>query len=409
MLLKEVSSGHYSLLWLSLCRGIERFAYYGVRAFLVLYLCNGSGAMNIGDATMLYGLMIWIGGVIPFPAGLFGDLVSGNRFASIIGSCLQAIGYFLMCVPNKGVLILAIILSSVGAGLFGTNALSSLARSYQHKLKLLDSAMLVFYFALTLGAFMGPLIFGALSYYSWHIAFIVAGVTALIPAVILTLVKPELPIQLNDKDEREDKLKVKPAYRVMILSLIVAITPLYWAARAVGAESLLVVNPQLLGLSGNYAAFVSQAMGPCFVFLFCILLSVLWYKMEVPAFLKIAGAFFLQGLSLFLISDEFGISEGMLPLILICGVALESLVDLLFSPMVNVIVVRMVPIRFTTVFLGLFMSIGAVSNKYFMPKLTGGIPLSPAFLLPMTLFICFLILTIFYLVSRKGNQVSNTN
>src|SRR5262245_16607949 len=81
----------------------DRFSYYGMRAFLVLFLTSTAGGFGWSkeSASHLYG---WYTGLVyltPLLGGYLADRVLGTHRAIIIGSVVIASGHFCLAVPSK--------------------------------------------------------------------------------------------------------------------------------------------------------------------------------------------------------------------------------------------------------------------------------------------------------------------
>ncbi|HEY0678802.1 MAG TPA: peptide MFS transporter [Chitinophagaceae bacterium] len=148
----------------------ERFSYYGMRALLVLYVTNGLLMSDAYANDGVYGSYTGLVYLTPLLGGYFADRLWGNRRSIITGGFLMAIAQFIMYISASfyenqslahmlmwlglGILIL-------GNGFFKPNISTMVGQLYPRGDKRLDAAYTIFYMGINLGAFIGPLICGA--------------------------------------------------------------------------------------------------------------------------------------------------------------------------------------------------------------------------------------------------------
>src|SRR5690606_3698420 len=114
--------GHPRPLWmLFMTEFWERFAFYGMRWALVLYIVaqfhNGS-ATGEGPASELYGAYL----ALVYAAAIFGGYVAdkliGYQRSILVGAFFMALGLFLIMIPSDTWLKLGLATIIVGNGLF---------------------------------------------------------------------------------------------------------------------------------------------------------------------------------------------------------------------------------------------------------------------------------------------------
>ena len=160
----------------------ERFSYYGMRAFLVLYLTasvinNGFGleektAVGIYAA---YGAMVYL---TPLLGGFLADRLLGFRKAIIWGAILMALGQFTLAgsVGKEYVLFIGLALLTIGNGFFKPNITSTIGRFYAQGDPRRDGAFTIFYMGINIGAFLAPLTCGTIGEIEgWEYGFMTAG------------------------------------------------------------------------------------------------------------------------------------------------------------------------------------------------------------------------------------------
>src|SRR2546422_6326964 len=159
----------------------ERFSYYGMRAFLILYMTASTTAGGLGfdvaHAGSVYGTYtgsIWaatIGG------GLVADRLLGAYRSVLIGGIIIALGHFTLAFKSLPFFYSGLALIVLGTGLLKPDATTMLRSLYGAQDARRDAGFSIFYMGINLGAFVGPLIAGALAQrVDWHLGFASAGV-----------------------------------------------------------------------------------------------------------------------------------------------------------------------------------------------------------------------------------------
>lgn len=179
----------------------ERFAFYAMRAILVLYLVDVSTSEQTpgfgwteADAYKLYG---WYTGLVylaPLLGGWIADRFWGQRHCVVLGGALMALGEFFLATTEfirigGGVKVtmatdpMALIMFYIGLGFmvlgngFFKPCISVMVgQLYAPGDRMRDSAFSIFYMGINIGAFLSPLIAGTVAEkYGYHHGFIIAG------------------------------------------------------------------------------------------------------------------------------------------------------------------------------------------------------------------------------------------
>jgi POT family proton-dependent oligopeptide transporter len=156
----------------------ERFSYYGMRAILILYMLNYF-KWTQEDASKVYK---WYTGLVyltPLLGGYLADRYLGNKKAVIIGAILMAVGQFLLAFNPYLSFFAGLVFMIIGNGFFKPNMSTQVGRLYPPNDPRRDGAYTIFYMGINLGAFLAPLVCGALAEHSpWkhHAGFVAAGV-----------------------------------------------------------------------------------------------------------------------------------------------------------------------------------------------------------------------------------------
>jgi POT family proton-dependent oligopeptide transporter len=178
----------------------ERFSYYGMRGFLILYMTAPTALGGMGlDAALagpIYGTYTSMVYLSNLPGGWVADRLIGQRRAVLIGGILIASGHFALAVPMLAAFYIGLALIVLGTGLLKPNISVMVGQLYaEHDLRR-DAGFSLFYMGINTGALVGPLITGYLAQdvgfrarlqgwgldpnSAWHWGFAAAGVGMLI-------------------------------------------------------------------------------------------------------------------------------------------------------------------------------------------------------------------------------------
>jgi POT family proton-dependent oligopeptide transporter len=159
--------GHPKPLWmLFMTEFWERFAFYGMRWALVLYIVaqfHGGSATGEGPASELYGAYL----ALVYAAAIFGGYVAdkliGYQRSILIGAFFMALGLFLIMIPSDTWLKLGLATVIVGNGLFKPIISTLVGKVYATGDERRDSGFTIFYMGINLGAFIAPILTGWLA------------------------------------------------------------------------------------------------------------------------------------------------------------------------------------------------------------------------------------------------------
>ena len=188
--------GHPRPLWmLFMTEFWERFAFYGMRWALALYIVAqfyGGDAAGEAPASKLYGAYL----ALVYAAALFGgyvaDRVIGYQRSILLGAVIMAAGLFMIVVPNEAFFKLGLATVVVGNGLFKPNISTMVGQLYAPGDERRDSGFTLFYMGINAGAMIAPLITGWLAERmfggspdmpAYKIVFIASGVGMLVSLV----------------------------------------------------------------------------------------------------------------------------------------------------------------------------------------------------------------------------------
>ncbi|MEV0256441.1 peptide MFS transporter [Streptomyces sp. NPDC050732] len=159
----------------------ERFSFLGMQAILVLYfadsVANDGMGMDAGTAASVsaaYGTLVYL---VSVAGGWLADRILGSYRAVLWGGILIACGHYSMAVPTATMTWVGLGLISAGTGLLKPNVASMVGKLYRTEDERRDAGFALYYMAINVGAFAGPLITGWLGdHKGWHWGFSAAAI-----------------------------------------------------------------------------------------------------------------------------------------------------------------------------------------------------------------------------------------
>ncbi len=154
----------------------ERFSYYGMRAFLILYMVH---ALNFDDkhAGSVYGTYTASAWALAIFGGIIADRWLGQYKSVLIGGIIIAIGHFTLVFHALPSFYAGLAFIAIGTGLLKPNVSGIVGSLYDTNDPRRDAGFSIFYMGINLGAALGPLVAGYLAQrVDWHVGFACAGV-----------------------------------------------------------------------------------------------------------------------------------------------------------------------------------------------------------------------------------------
>ncbi len=167
----------------------ERFSYYGMRAFLILYITADIGRRGLGfDDASAYGIYAAYGALVyltPILGGFFADRLMGFRKAIIWGSIMMAGGQFILAANDNTLFYIGLAFLVIGNGFFKPNISSMVGKFYADGDPRRDGAFTIFYMGINMGAFLAPLTCGMIAEtVGWEYGFLAAGIGMIVGLLI---------------------------------------------------------------------------------------------------------------------------------------------------------------------------------------------------------------------------------
>ena len=253
----------------------ERFAFYGMRGMLAIFMTTQL-LMKDDEAQLKYGGIQAFIYAMTFVGGLFADKLLGFRKSIFWGGLLMIVGSFTLAVAPKELYYIGISFTIIGTGFFKPNISTMVGNLYKEGDPRRDAGFGLFYSGINIGALLGGwLCIVVAKQYSWNAAFALAGIGMILGLSIFIFTKRTLgPIGLPPM---EGKLSPKKIMRndLMVYAGSLLVIPLIY---------LLVKNSQ-------YTDYFMYTVGP--IALFYILFEIGKLKDQVSKQKMIAAMVFI--------------------------------------------------------------------------------------------------------------------
>jgi POT family proton-dependent oligopeptide transporter len=374
----------------------ERFAYYGMRALLILFLIdNSSGGLGWSreQASQLYGWYNGLAFLTPVAGGWLADRVLGTNRSLVVGGILISAGHFVLAFGDEWTLYAGLALIIAGTGFFKPNVYTMVGQLYQSADRRRDAGFTLYYMGINLGALLGPLVcawFAAHPRYGWSYGFAAAGSGMLAGLLFYLWTRGERlqGVGPPPSDIRHPGSEAASAgiplssgekNRVLALALVTLFVVFFWLAFEQVGSSLNLFAAQRTDrtVEGPLAHWIPeseipaawfQAVNPLFVLLLAPQMAALWQALgdKAPSTqLKMALGLILLGLAYVIMvvgaaeSDDAALVS---PWFLIGFYLVYSLGELCFLPAGFSFVGQAAPARLASMFMGLWFTANFVAN-----------------------------------------------
>ncbi|MBL9012587.1 MAG: MFS transporter [Myxococcales bacterium] len=145
----------------------ERFSYYGMRAFLTIYMLapvsvggRGMSGASVGLTMALFLSSVYL---LSLPGGWIADRFLGQRKAVTIGGIGIAIGNGLLAMPMTDTFYPGLIMIALGTGLLKPNISTIVGQLYSADDNRRDAGFTIYYMGINIGATISPFVCGFLA------------------------------------------------------------------------------------------------------------------------------------------------------------------------------------------------------------------------------------------------------
>jgi len=248
--------GHPAPLWmLFMSEFWERFAFYGIRWALVLYVVaefHAGAASGEAPANHIYGAYLALVYASAIFGGLVADRVLGYQRSILLGAVIMAAGLFMIAVPDETLFKVGLATIICGNGLFKPNISTMVGKLYPVGDPRRDSGFTIFYMGINAGAFVAPILTQILAQRfvsddvpAYELVFIAAGIGMLISLVWFWIGRAQLGGIGRPPAGSDGLQKVGLVAGGAILAI-----PIVYGMLSIGATKLqyFVLTPMFVGL-----------------------------------------------------------------------------------------------------------------------------------------------------------------
>ncbi len=373
----------------------ERFSYYGMRAFLILYMVAPAAAGGLGftdaHAASIYGTYTGSAWAAAILGGLVADRLLGQYRTVLLGGIVIAAGHFTLAFKTLPFFYTGLGLIVLGTGLLKPNVSTLVGSLYPQGDVRRDAGFSIFYMGINLGAFIGPLIAGYLAQrVNWHIGFASAGVGMAFGVVQYVLGRQRLKAGIARLGQKPDAATAdtkaarhtagtrrgfsrEECQRIGAIVIFFLAAVLFWGAYEQAGSTLNLFADRYTRLEMFGFAFPSswfQSVQPVFVIVLSPIFGWLWLRLgrhepSVPA--KFAWGLLFMGLAFFVLVPAGAMASGegvrVSPWWLVASYFVSELGELCISPVGLSAVTKLAPLRIVGLMMGVWFLSNAFGNK----------------------------------------------
>lgn len=408
----EVKQKHPAALYgLGLTFTFERFAYYGGKPILVLFLTYAIAKGGIGISKTEATIMAANLGAFTYLAPIFGGIIAdkwlGPRYCVIIGSILMSIGWAFGYFATSAAWINAlIVVVSIGTGFFKGNLNTLVGDLYEKDDPRKDMAFSILYSFVNGGAFFGSLIMGFIFTsllavkdasgnivtYGFKQCYLLAAVVALISGITFIFAcrnmgdlgkKPNRLANISDKEadkvDPNKPLTKQEKNQVIVILILAVFSIFFWTFYNQSEASLLLYIDNYTNFNVGGFKVPSTWTTTSFNGLLCVILSPLaaafWMKLakkrkngDLSMTQKIALGYIFLGIGfLIMVGAEFlrggrtGANSSMLWILMFT--LFQTIGEMCFSPLGSSVVSRTAPAKYLSLLMGVWFFATFLAQK----------------------------------------------
>ncbi|MEO8467241.1 MAG: peptide MFS transporter [Gammaproteobacteria bacterium] len=390
----------------------ERFSYYGMRAFLILYMtapaATGGLALADEDAASLYGTYTGAAWGAAILGGFVADRFLGQYRSVLLGGTAIMLGHFTLVFTPLPFFYAGLALIVIGTGLLKPNVSTLVGSLYATEDRRRDAGFSIFYMGINLGAVLGPLVAGYLAQrVSWHVGFGCAGVGMLLgliqyalgkkrlqPALERIAARPAAPAAPSTAVQRAGATRFsrREWRRIGIIVILIAGATLFWAGYEQAGSTLNLFAERYTRLTIFGFGFPSswfQSVQPFFVIVLAPVFAWAWIKLgpREPSVLgKFAFGLFFMALAFLVLVPAGALAQSgeairVSPLWLVAAYLLSEFGELALSPVGLSAVTKLSPPRIVGLMMGCWFLGAAFGNKLagWAAGFIGSLPLDSLF------------------------------
>ncbi len=373
----------------------ERFSYYGMRAFLILYMVApaASGGLGFSDASAasIYGTYTGSAWAASILGGLIADRLLGQYRTVLLGGVVIALGHFTLAFHALPFFYTGLAFIAFGTGCLKPNVSTLVGSLYAKGDVRRDAGFSVFYMGINLGALFGPLVAGYLAQrVGWHIGFACAGVGMTAGLIQYVLGRERLKAGIARLGQRlASPTAVTPGAqrtadargglssdewkRIGAIVIFFMAASLFWGGYEQAGSTLNLFADRYTRLSFLGVSFPSswfQSVQPIFVIVLSPLFGWLWLRLgsrepSVPA--KFAIGLLFMSLSFMVLIPAGAMASGanvrVSAMWLVVAYFVSEIGELCVSPIGLSAVTKLAPLRIVGLMMGVWFLSNAFGNK----------------------------------------------
>jgi POT family proton-dependent oligopeptide transporter len=357
----------------------ERVQFYGMRAFLVLFLVDRVHGFGWSEsrALTLYGWYTGLSYLSAVAGGWAADRFLGQRRAVIIGGTVMMLGQFICALKQEPLLYLGGALLIGGNGLFKANISTMVGQLYRPGDPRRDSGFTIFYVGINLGAAIGPFLCGTpAEKVDWSLGFAAAGLGMAVGVLIFVLLNRRLLGPEVGAAPRTQRSAITAPVRQLALTREERerVIVIFWAGYEQGGGLMNLFTDRLTDrfvLGHEIPTTWFQAVNSAFLFTLAPVFTVLWPRLaesgrEPSTARKMAVALFVLAASFVLLYFAARRAEavGRAGMLWIVGAYLfQTIGELMLSPVGLSMVTKLAPARYASALMGVWFLSNAAGNK----------------------------------------------
>ncbi len=426
----------------------ERFAYYGSKSLLLLFLATtvaqGGLGVNAADAAVIGANLMAFTYLAPVIGGVISDRWLGARYCVVIGALIMAagwmIGYFATSVMHVHALIIVV---SIGTGLF-KGQLNALVGELYDDNNQKDSAFSILYSFVNVGSFFGSLILGFLYantfakqvdgqlVFGFKQCFGISGIMMIVCAIVFVLGwkvlgdAGKLPQKmLHHSDEGGEKvvsaaeanrpLTKAEKRRVIAIVIISAFTIIFWTAYYQASTSVLLYMNTYVNMNvGSFPVppvWIETTLNGLMCIILGPVMAAIWTKLsnrpqgDLTMIQKVSLGFIFLGVAfVFMVGAEFtrgvgGPATAKASVVWLIGFTVfQTIGEMCFSPLGNSMVSKHAPAKYLTVLMGVWTLATFFASKAsgYVQGIMDKMGMMQVFIaIPVTLIVSAIILLVF--------------
>ena len=374
----------------------ERFSYYGMRAFLILYMVAPVAAGGLGftdaRAASIYGTYTGSAWAASILGGLLADRLLGQFRTVLVGGIIIAAGHFTLAFKSLPSFYAGLALIVMGTGCLKPNVSTLVGSLYPKGDARRDAGFSIFYMGINLGATLGPLIAGYLAQnVNWHIGFACAGVGMTFGLIQYVLGRERLKAGISrlgqtptaptaDTPAAQHTAQRGRAFsaaewkRIAAIVFFFAAAVIFWGAYEQAGSTLNLFADRYTRLEVFGLRFPSswfQSVQPIFVIILAPVFGWLWVRLgprepSVPA--KFALGLLFMGLAFAVLIPAGAMAQSgegirVSPWFLVWSYFISELGELCVSPIGLSAVTKLAPLRIVGLMMGVWFLSNAFGNK----------------------------------------------